>query len=78
MALVEFTVQPGDHTDLCFDNKRTYVILVQEHVQLLSTDSEICLVKLVRNVPAERTKLASLLDEGMEETQSEEEFLEVW
>ena len=53
-----------------------YLVLVEEHTKLLNTDTQICLVKLVGDVPAERTELSPLLDCGVEETQTEQQLLE--
>lgn len=53
-----------------------YIILVQEHVELSDTDSQVCLVEFVRNVPSEGTKLSPLLYNAVEETQTKEQLLE--
>ena len=55
----------------------THIILVQKHVQLLGADSQISFVELVRNIPSEGSKLPSLLDQSVEETEPEEHLLEV-
>lgn len=48
----------------------THVILVEEHMQLLYGNPQICLVELVRNVPAERPELFPLLHQRVEETEA--------
>lgn len=53
-----------------------YIILVQEHVELSDTDSQVRLVEFVRNVPSEGTKLSPLLHNTVEETQTKEQLLE--
>ena len=57
-------------------NKQTNRILIEEHVKLSDTDSQICLVKLIRNIPAERTKLSPLLHQSVEETQTVQHLLQ--
>jgi len=47
----------------------THFIVIKEHVELSDGDAEICLVKLVWDVPAEGTKLTPLLDNTVEEAQ---------
>lgn len=54
----------------------SYLILTQEHVQLLHADAQIRLVELVRNVPAQRSKFPSLLDKRMEEAEAIQQLLE--
>jgi len=49
--------------------------LVATDQHLSHADPEIRLVELVRNVPAERTELATLLHQGVEEAQSEQHLL---
>lgn len=53
-----------------------YIILVQEHVELSDTDSQVRLIEFVRNVPSEGTKLSPLLHYAVEETQTKEQLLE--
>ena len=51
-------------------------VFVDEDDQLTSTDSEVRLVELILNVPSKRSKQSSLLDECMEETETEQELAE--
>lgn len=50
----------------------SYLIFIQEHLKLSHTDAKICLIVFVWNVPTERTKLATLLNHRVKETQTEE------
>ena len=45
-------------------------------MELLGGDSEICLIELVRDVPADGSKLTTLLDKGVEEAQPIQHLLE--
>ena len=54
---------------------KTHLILIEEHLELFDRDSEVSLVELIGNVPAESTKLASLLNQGMEETEAKQQLL---
>lgn len=47
-----------------------YLILVQEHVELLHTDSQVSLVELIRNIPPQGSEFPSLLYQSMEETEA--------
>ena len=47
-----------------------YLILVQEHVELLYADSQVSLVELIRNIPPQGPKFPSLLYQSMEETEA--------
>ena len=51
------------------------LIFIEEHLQLPDTDPQVSLVVLVRDVPAQGTKLAPLLHQSMEETQPKEQPL---
>ena len=44
-------------------------------MELLNTDPQICLVELVRDIPAQRTELSPLLNGRVEETQPEQQLL---
>lgn len=44
-----------------------YLILIQEHLELLHTYAKVRLIVLIGNVPAQGTKLTSLLDHSVEE-----------
>jgi len=48
----------------------------ESHLELSERDAEIGLVESVRNVPPERTELASFLHDRVEETQSVHELVE--
>ena len=48
------------------------VCLTWPHLHLLHGDSEIRLVELIGDVPAQGTKLPPLLYQGMEETQTKQ------
>ena len=52
----------------------TNLIVIEEHLELLYTDTQVSLVELVRNVPPESTELPSLLDKSVEETQREQQL----
>jgi len=54
----------------------TEVVEVKCHLQLSQRYAKIRLVESVRNVPAERTELATFLHDGVEETQSVHELVE--
>lgn len=56
----------------------THIIFIQKHVKLSDTDPQIRLIKLVTDVPAERTELAPLLNHGVEEAQRKQQLLEVF
>lgn len=47
------------------------------YLHLPHANAKIRLVKLVRDVPAERSELASLLHQGMEEAETEEQLVPV-
>ena len=55
----------------------TYFILIEEHLQLPHADTQIGLVELVGDVPAQRSKLAALLDQSVEEAQAVQHLVEV-
>ena len=48
---------------------------IRPYLLLSHAYSEVGLVELIRNVPAQRTELASLLNECVKETQAEQQFL---
>jgi len=56
-------------------NGSTYIIVVEEHSQLSYTDTQVGLVKLVGNVPAQRSKLPAFLNDTVEETQAKQQLL---
>ena len=58
-------------------SRHTYFILIEEHLQLPHTDTQIGLVELVGDVPAQRSKLAALLDQSVEEAQAVQHLVEV-
>lgn len=47
-------------------------------MELSDTDSEISLIELIRNIPADRAKLSSLLNQGMEEAETVQHLLQGW
>ena len=49
---------------------------MNSNLQLSSTDSQVWLIELVGNIPAQRTKLSPLLHQGMEETKTKQQLLE--
>ena len=51
-------------------------VLIQQHLQLSSTDLEIGFIETVRNVETKWAKAFSLLHNGMEEGQTEQQLLE--
>lgn len=53
-----------------------YLVLVQEHVQLLDADPQVSLVELVRNVPAQGPEFPSLLYQSVEEAEAVQQLLE--
>ena len=50
-------------------------VLVEEDGELADGDAQVGLVELVRNVPANRSELAPLLDQRVEKAQSEQQPL---
>ena len=52
-----------------------YLVFIEKHSQLFDADSQVSLVKLVRDVPSERSKVPPLLYEGVEETQAKQQTL---
>ena len=50
--------------------------LLNSNLQLSSTDSQVWLIELVGNIPAQRTKLSPLLHQGMEEAKTKQQLLE--
>ena len=50
-------------------------VLINKHLQLSHTNTQVRLVEPVRDVPTEGTKLASLLHQCMEKTEAKEKFL---
>ena len=54
----------------------THIVLVDEHVELADGDTQVRLVELVRDVPADRSERSALLDDGVEETQPVQQLLE--
>lgn len=55
--------------------ERQVVVIVEKHLHLPHADAQVALVELVWNVPAQRPKLAPLLDDGVEKAQREEQLL---
>ena len=51
-----------------------HLVFIEEHLQLSDTDPQVGLIVLVGNVPAERTKLPPLLDQGMKEAESKKQL----
>ena len=49
-------------------------ILIKQHVDLAYTYTQVRVIELVRNVPAQRRKFAPLLNHRMEETQTKQKF----
>lgn len=47
-----------------------YLVLVQEHVELLYTDSQVSLIELIRNIPPQGPKFPSLLYQSMKEAKA--------
>jgi len=54
-----------------------FVNITPLNLQLANWDAQIRLIEAVRNVPAERTELDSLLDESMKEAETEKQFLKL-
>ena len=54
----------------------THVVFVDEHVELADGNTQVGLIELVRDVPADRSESSTLLDNGVEETQSVQQLLE--
>ena len=52
-----------------------YLVLIEEHLQLPHGDTEVGLVELIGNVPAEGAKLPPFLNQSMEETQPKQQLL---
>ena len=52
-----------------------YLVLLQEHVQLLDGDTQVSLVELVGDVPAHGAELPPLLGQGVEEAQAVQQLL---
>lgn len=53
----------------------TYIIVIKEHSQLSHTDTQICFIELIGNVPAQRSKFPALLYNTMEKAEPEQQFL---
>ena len=51
-----------------------YLVLIEEHLKLSDADSQVGLIVLIGDVPAERTKLPPLLHQGMEEAESKQQL----
>ena len=49
-------------------------VLSVAHLLLAHAYPKVGLVELIRNIPTQRTKIPSLLNERMEETQTEQQF----
>ena len=58
----------ADPYNFCQSRTITHIIVIQEHAELSHTNPEISFVELVRNVPAQRSKLPSFLDNTVKET----------
>lgn len=56
---------------------QTYFILIEEHLQLPHADSQISLIELIWDVPSQRSKLAALLNQSVEEAQTIQHLVEV-
>ncbi len=56
---------------------RDVLVLVQEHFELADADVQVSVCVLVGNVKAQRAKFPSLQSNSMEETQRQEQRLEV-
>ena len=56
---------------------KTYIIFIQEHVELPNTYPQVRLVEFVRNVPTQRTKRSPLLNDGVEKAQTIQHLLEL-
>lgn len=54
----------------------TYLVVIEEHIQLRDTYTQVGLVELVPHVPAERAELPPLLHDRVEEAQREQQLLE--
>lgn len=54
----------------------TYLVFIEEHVELSNADTQVRFVELVPNVPAQGTELSPLLHHRMEEAESKQELLE--
>ena len=52
------------------------LIFIQEHSELAHADALVPIIKAVGDVPAQGPKLAPLLNQGMEEGQTQQEILE--
>ena len=57
-----------------FSSERVKVLSVA-HLLLAHAYPKVGLVELIRNIPTQRTKIPPLLNERMEETQTEQQFL---
>lgn len=54
-----------------------FLVLVQEHFKLADADVQVAIGELIGNVEAQRAKLPSLQSNSMEQTQRQEQRLEV-
>lgn len=55
---------------------RDFLIFVQKHAKLLLAHHQILIGKLVSDVPADGTKFTTVLHDGVEKTEAEQQFLE--
>lgn len=60
---------------LVFPRCPRYLVLLQEHVQLLHGDAQVGLVELIGDVPAQWAELLPLLGQSVEEAQAVEQLL---
>ena len=52
----------------------THIIVIQEHLELSHTNTQVGLIEFIRNIPAKRTKLSPFLYNTVEEAESKEKF----
>ncbi len=52
-----------------------YIVLIEQHLQLLPTHSQILIRKLIRNIPTNGAKFTPVLYNSVEEAKSEQQFL---
>ena len=59
----------------CTDIKDMYLILIEKHLQLTDTNTQVSLIKFIRDIPTKSTKFSSFLNKSMEKAKTKQQFL---
>ena len=59
----------------CTVIKDVYLIFIEKHLQLTDTNTQVSLIKFIRDIPTKSTKFSSFLNKSMEKTKTKQQFL---